>query len=504
MIEQARPGPGEEPLTIAALTRNWRLQAGILCAVVGIVAVESTIAEIVHTHLTARVAMIFLAGVLITGLRLGQRPAVLAAVLSTFSYAFFVGMPRGLGGIHYPGDVITLVFFLILSAVTGALAGQSRDDRQQVRARARSSDALYRSSRELSAMAQESDLRTALAARIADAAGGAGAILADGRLWSRPGAVVPGPALLAAATAAACSGETVSVEGWRVRAMHAGGFDLGIAMWREQSNDRDRAGTELISVLADLGAAAIARARLAVAHAEVEGLARAQGLLTTLLASISHDFRTPLTAILASASSLRLYGEVFSVETRTDLLVTIEEEATRLNRFVANLMSMTKLEAGAIADHFDVIDIGELLHDVAGASRRRARDPAAIRVDAEPRLQVRADPLLLAQALANVLDNAVRFSPAGAAVTLSALRRDGAVHVAVDDAGPGVPEAELPRIFEKFYRSPGAAPFGNGTGLGLSITRGLIEAMHGRVSAQNRGPSQPGLRVTVEMPEAML
>ncbi len=168
---------------------------------------------------------------------------------------------------------------------------------------------------------------------IASAAKGE-AVLADGEdVWSFPEGL----------TAPLTPDGVVTDTGWHVRPLRIGEAALGYAAWRRNDNaaraseDDDR----LIEVLVDLGAAAIVRARLGMANSRMEALARTEELRNALLSSISHDFRTPLSAILASASSLKDLGPDLSPEVRDDLLVTIQEETERLNRFVANLLNMT-------------------------------------------------------------------------------------------------------------------------------------------------------------------
>jgi K+-sensing histidine kinase KdpD len=287
---------------------------------------------------------------------------------------------------------------------------------------------------------------------------------------------------------------------WRTRPLRADGALLGVAAWRGPAEQEVAPEDDpLVAVLTDLGAAAVMRARLAAARSEIEAMARTQQLRNALLSSISHDLRTPLAAILASASSLKDFGERFSPDVRADLVTTIQEEAIRLNRFVANLLSMTRLESGALDLDRQTFAVLEVIDRVAVRFERPERPIRRAMTDVG--LLASGDPILLEQALGNVVENAIRYGPEGAAVTLRAWRDDGAVRIEVEDEGRGVPAPDLDRIFEKFYRSPGAAMV-QGTGLGLSIARGLVEAMDGAITARARDDGQPGLVVSLILTES--
>ncbi len=249
---------------------------------------------------------------------------------------------------------------------------------------------------------------------------------------------------------------------------------------------------KVIDVLIDLGATAVARSRLSREHAEIETLARTQRLRDALLSSLSHDLRTPLTAILASASSLRAFGTRFTRETRDDLLATIEQEAQRLNRFVANLLNMTRLEAGMLTLDSHAFNGSEVANRVVDRLQRSGRP--VDRSSEFGALTVIGDPLLLEQALENVLENALRYSKGEGRVTVVTRMAQEHVAIEVTDEGPGVPSDEYELIFDKFYRSSNSDKI-QGTGLGLSIARGLVMAMDGTVRARSRSDGRQGLVV---------
>jgi two-component system sensor histidine kinase KdpD len=224
-------------------------------------------------------------------------------------------------------------------------------------------------------------------------------------------------------------------------------------------------------------------------------------LRTTLLASLSHDLRTPLATITGAVTTLRKFGDAMPAEQRSDLLASIEEEAARLTRFIANLLDMSRIEAGALRPKSDFVDVAEIVR--AAVERAGKAFPGQVFSTSLARDLpfMRGDANLLEQVLFNLLDNAQKYG-GGGRVSVHA-RRDGAtVLLSVTDEGPGVKPADLERIFEKFYRGGRADGRKAGTGLGLSISRGLIEAMGGRIWAESPAARRRGTRVVIAMPAA--
>jgi two-component system, OmpR family, sensor histidine kinase KdpD len=209
-------------------------------------------------------------------------------------------------------------------------------------------------------------------------------------------------------------------------------------------------------------------------------------LRSALLTSISHDLKTPLAAVLAAAGTLRDLSSALSDAEKADLLATVIDESERLNRFIANLLDMTRLESGAIVPNTAPHDLGEI---VGTALRRAGRILARHRVELElaselPMLDV--DAVLFEQVLFNLLDNAAKYSPEGTTIRVRSWRDGGSVCLQILDEGEGIPPADLEHIFDKFYRAEKGDQVRAGTGLGLAISRGFIEAMHGTITAANR------------------
>jgi two-component system sensor histidine kinase KdpD len=439
--------------------------------------------------------------VLVSAYLLGSGPAYFAAGLAFLIYDFYLVEPR-FTLTFSTSDLITLLAFLGVAMLTGRLTGQVKDQARRAEARARTTSTLFAATRAFSSASDEPFIRAQLAEHLATAVKGEAFVQGAGLTVSRPADLTPDAGLAEAAlrleqAAPAAAVESVRFGEWTLRPLGAGEAALGVVGWR--SRRQAEADRELVEILADVGAAAIARARLAAAKAEAEARARTEDLRNALLSSISHDLRTPLAAIMASASSLSEFGESFDAATRKDLATTIQQETERLDSFVANLLNMTRLESGALTVRSVAFSVPEILAHVV--ERRPAGARRVELVVAADLPEALGDPVLFEQAFRNVFENALRYTPDDGPVWIAARRADGGIEVSVTDAGPGLPAADLPRIFEKFFRSAVTARK-PGTGLGLSITRGLVEGMGGAVAARARPDGEPGLVVVLAIPAA--
>ena len=255
----------------------------------------------------------------------------------------------------------------------------------------------------------------------------------------------------------------------------------------------------LLEALLDQAAVSIERIRLAEDADKARITAETERLRSSLLISVSHDLRTPLASILGAASSLKIYGNDYSQTTRDELVTTIEEEAERLNRFVANLLDTTRLESGSLDIKRELTDVEEIV----GSALQRAGKVLAnhsISVDLAPDLpMLPLDGVLLEQTLFNLLDNAAKYAPSGTRIEVRAKVQDDIAVIQVIDEGPGIPPQDLDRLFDKFYRIPAGDRQRAGTGLGLAICRGFVEALGGRIAAGNR-TDRPGAVFTITFP----
>ena len=462
------------PARLAGLRRALALKFRVKSAwrypaAVGLVITATLVADVFYRMTgSSRLSMIFLIPVLLSAFMLGSGPAYLAGAVSFCTYLFLVD-PRYELSFGSPEDFNTLFVFSVVAGLTGLLAGRMRDEAARSRSRAEATEALLDTTREFSSASDEAFIRERLAKRLSS--------------------LVHGPALIS-------DEAPPQKNGWQVRPLVAGGSELGAAAWSPAlSLSADEAA--LAEVLVDTGAAAIARARLAAGKAEAETRARTEDLRNALLSSISHDLRTPLAAILASASSLHHFGEQFAPDVRQDLAATIQEEAQRLDTFVANLLNMTRLEAGGLAVERAAFNVPEVIARTVERRTTGGRHPILASTPSDLP-EALGDPVLFEQAFGNVLENALRYTPPGSPVMILTSNRGGQICVEIKDEGPGVPPEDLDRIFAKFFRSAAAARK-PGTGLGLSIARGLMEAMGGDIEARNRQDGGAGLSVMMRL-----
>ncbi|HEY5975665.1 MAG TPA: ATP-binding protein, partial [Geobacteraceae bacterium] len=253
----------------------------------------------------------------------------------------------------------------------------------------------------------------------------------------------------------------------------------------------------LLDAFAAQTAMAMERVQFSRQAAQAQLLQARENLERALLNSISHDLRSPLVTIMGVLGSVLEEGEHLDQGATRELLSTARDEAARLNRFVGNLLDMTRLEAGAVNLKKEPSDVQDLIGcSLAAVDQRLGR--REVRVDLAPGLPlVPLDMVLMTQVLVNLLDNALKYSPPDGAIQITAEVNDDRLCLAVADRGPGVPAHDLQRVFDKFYRIP--VPEGaGGTGLGLSICKGLVEAHGGSIRAENRHGG--GLKVTVRLP----
>jgi two-component system sensor histidine kinase KdpD len=254
----------------------------------------------------------------------------------------------------------------------------------------------------------------------------------------------------------------------------------------------------MLTAILEQTAIAVDRSLLVGESVRAAALEENEKLRTTLLASLSHDLRTPLASITGAVTSLRQLGDRLADADRVDLLASIEEEAARLSRFVVNLLDMSRIESGALAPRRELVDVGEAAR--AAVERSRKEFPQLkVAVSLAPDLPaIRGDAGLLGQVLFNLLDNANKYG--GGQASVYARRDGGDLLLTVTDEGPGVKPGDLERIFEKFYRGGRVDGRKAGTGLGLSICRGLVEAMGGTIVAQSPAIRRKGTRIVLRFP----
>ena len=248
-------------------------------------------------------------------------------------------------------------------------------------------------------------------------------------------------------------------------------------------------------------ALALERARLGEEAARAAALAQSDELKSALLAAVSHDLRTPLASIKAAATSLLDDSIAWDESARAELLSAIDEETDRLTLMVGNLLDLSRIEAGALRPRKDWYDVDEVIGDVrTRLAGRMERHP--LTVDIEPDLPpLPFDYVQIAQVLVNLLENAVKHTPPGTPIAVSARRVPGAIEIAVRDEGPGIAAESQRRLFERFYRA-GSVTGAGGVGIGLTISKGLVEAHGGEIAVESAPGEGTTFRFTLPLPEA--
>lgn len=262
-------------------------------------------------------------------------------------------------------------------------------------------------------------------------------------------------------------------------------IEQSLGVDRERTNTR----TAFFWAFVDQAAAVIERERLRRESLQVEVLRRTDELRAALLSSVSHNLRTPLASIKAAASSLLEKDVQWDEEARISFASSIVREADRLNRLVANLLDMSRIEGGALKPEKEWYPLDELIHDVLGRMQLSLRGRAVQTELPDDLPPVKLDYLQIDQVLTNLIENAVRYTPAGSPLEISVRVEDHDMIISVADRGPGIPQGDLERIFDKFYRvmeTQAGVARPAGSGLGLAVSRGLVEAHGGRIWAENR------------------
>ena len=463
------------------------------------------------------VDLVLLAAIVGVAVRYGLWPSMFATVCASLSYNFFFLPPIYTFTIIEPTNIAAFLLFTIVALIASSLAGRGQHQTTAAHERIRSVESLYAFSRKLAGAGALDDVLWATAYQIASMLKvRVVLLLPDGGSIALKGGYPPEDTLdegdLAAARwvwennrPAGRDSDTLPGAKWLFLPMRTGRGAVGIlGITRDDTGVLLRSEQRrLLDALADQGALAIERVHLVEDIDRVKRTAETDRLRSALLTSISHDLKTPLAAVLGAASALRDLAGSLDNASKSELLATIIDESERLNRFIANLLDMTKLESGAIVPNAAPHAVGEI---VDGALRRAGKILARhrVEVDLRPGLpMIAVDAVLFEQALFNLLDNAAKYAPAGTTVTIRGWRDEAGVRLQVLDEGDGIPEGDLERIFDKFYRAQKGDQVRAGTGLGLAISRGFVEALRGKITAANRA-DRTGASFIITLPDAVL
>jgi two-component system, OmpR family, sensor histidine kinase KdpD len=471
----------------------------------------------------ANLVMVYLLGVVVVAMRGGRFAALLASVLSVAAFnMFFVSPNMGLAVAHLE-YLVTLVVMLLVALVISTLTVRLRQQAEAARHRERRTAALYALSRELVSTRDTDGLLRAAARHVYEVFESQVSFLlpnATGHLQQWDAGADGQSRGLGSQVLFAFDTKEYAVAQWVYEHRQMAGLGTATlpsaeALYIPLLGTRGAVGVlgvrpaaprrllapeqiHLLETFANQTALGIERATLAGEAQQAQVQVATERLRNSLLSTVSHDLRTPLTAIAGAASGLLQDNAPLDPSTRHELCQTIAEEAHRLNRLVNNLLDMTRLEAGAVEVHKEWQPLEEVIGAALTRLEAQLHDRLLTTHFPADLLLVPLDSVLIEQVLINLLDNAVKYTPPGSPIALTAWATEDAVTVEVADRGPGLPPGEEQRIFDKFYRvQRPLTP--SGTGLGLTICRGLVEAHGGQMWAENRPGGGTVVRFTLPL-----
>lgn len=457
--------------------------------------------------------MIYLLTVVVAAVRLGRRPAMLTAFLGVLAFDFFFVPPHITFVVADTQYLITFAGLLVVGLVISSLVARSQERADVIRVREIQTASLYYLSRDLAAAADITKVLKSVIRNVEEALNAkAVMLLPEGERLE----------LQAASDGLILDSKEQAVADWAFRNRHPAGRGtdtlisaellylplqtpasqlgvLGVRM-EDELDYRSTESRRLLDAFATQAAMAIERVQFSHQAEQAQILQARENLERALLNSISHDLRTPLVTVTGVLASLRDEGMHLNDQARDELLDTAAGEAERLNRFVGNLLDMTRIEAGAIRLNSELCDIQDLVGCAMAAVKQRVRGRTILIRLPDDLPMVPMDLVLMTQVLVNLLDNSLKYSPTESSIEISARLERGWLLLEIADQGPGVPEQDLKRVFDKFYRIPVPEGVG-GTGLGLSICKGIVEAHNGSIRAINK--SGGGLMMVIRLPLAV-
>jgi two-component system sensor histidine kinase KdpD len=517
------PEPAGAPRALPAESRDlpaWASWAATPALVAGATAVALVFDGVVPD---GALGMVYLVPIVAAAVGFGPVQGAVAAALSFLAWNYLFLPPRYTLTIAGPQDVVGVIVFALVALLLAGTTGRLGQSVRAARARMLGLRRLVEFSRRLGAAGDKGDLVQAIAEQASRIAGGPACVLL--LLPPLPGEAAPEPVLRAsvpidaepdeASMAAArwavanrrMAGhgtDTLPSAAWQFRPMRTARGLAGLVGLRpsDEGGPLDGEADRALDALLDQAAVALERAELMEERARGEARAETEALRTALLTSLGHDLKTPLTSIRGAIATLRTSGPALSEATRADLLATAEEETERLSRWIANILDMVRIENRQVAPRQEPVDLAEALETAAARARRVHGREIALDLGPHPTAP-RLDPALLDQVLANLLDNALKFSAPEGRVSARVGREGPEVAIAVEDDGPGIPREDLHRVFDPFFRATRTDRVAAGSGLGLAICRGLVQAMGGRIAAESPvTPDGRGTRMVLRFPGA--
>lgn len=486
------------PRAAAPRPEGWRLWLGYAFSLAATAAATALGLLIDQWLPIANISVAYLLAVMVVAMKSGLRAGILASVWSFLAFNFFFTEPRGTFAITDTQNILTVVFFLIAAVTVSNMAARLRAQIQATRESVRRTTNLYDFGRKITAAATLDDVLWAVVHHVAATIHGRSLVLMPGEAGLDIAAGYPPEDQLDDKSAGAADwawthgklagrgSATLPAADWLFLPLKTARGPVGVlgVQMMEDADMPSPAQLRLLETLADQAAVAIERTTL-VADIEAARVAtERERLRAALLSSLSHDLRTPLVSIMGAAGTMLSYDDSLDGASRRDLAQTIQDEAERLNRFVQNLLDMTKLGSGALKPRVDWVDLRDVVAAAVKRTERLARRHS-IRIDIDPHMPLLClDAVLMEQVIFNLLDNACKYAPAGTPVKVWALRTPTHISIEVADLGPGIPPDDRDKVFDMFYRVQAADSQVAGTGLGLAICHGIVEAHGGTIKAE--------------------
>lgn len=443
-------------------------------------------------------ALIYVSAVTIIGAVNGLRGGLLAGIGASFFYNFFFSEPLLDFGVTTSDEYIPLLAFNLSALLSGILAGRINDRARAAEIAQQKINLLLDISNQLQTAVHLEDIdRAIVQTGIFDSAQEFEIYARSDDEWI---AVKGKEQWLAEAQQAIKQNEMLHIQGQRIAyLLSSSQRRVGVLISTRNAQKSKRLSKIDFDAVINLLSMAIDRFVLLHQKAEAEAMRRSEEFKTALLSSISHDMRTPLAAISASASSLASYGEKLPEASRKDMLTIIQDQCERLNRYTTNLLNLGRLQAGISPDQLERLDLVEMLGSAVNTMKLHHSGREIIKSLPFDACTVRANPVMLEQLFYNILENAVQYSPDATPVLITGHKQAGQVEIAISDQGCGIPGSELNRVFDRFYRSAENVRK-DGHGLGLSIASGFAQAFGGSISALSPLEMGKGTKIIVKLP----
>lgn len=486
-------------------------------------------------------SIVFLTAVIFSATAYGFAAGLFSSVLSVALFDFFFVSPTFSFSFSSPDNVLLIILFILMAGITSNLAGRLREQAEAAHLREGEARALFQLTRDIATSATPAETYATVVRQSAGLFDAESIIFLPHRRasdWSNSGQRQTNTKRDGQPEQRKRSSESAALQPVYPQDAGLSQDDIEAARWAFANKQPAGQGTTKFSVLdtffrpletangvvgvlalrnfnvallneakvirmldsvCRLSAVAVERARQTQELEDARVISETESLRSALLSSISHDFGTPLASVIGSASSLLSYGDRYTHEVTQDLLSTILEEAERLNKFVNNLMQMTRVESGAMVPRLQLADVDDLIGTCLDNAQRRL-EKYNVYVDVAERLPlVNIDFVLMETVLTNLLENACKYSPEESTISVLAYQEDGHVILDIKDQGQGIPSEDLGAVFDKFFRVKARDSKVAGTGLGLAICKGILEGHNGSIEALSDGPGH-GTTMRIHLP----